>query len=291
MKQPNLFNEIFGRWNVIGPEVMTPGVTKWLCRCECGSERSVEGASLRRGLSTSCGCRQKELATKNVSGMRFGRLVVMDRVGSLRESATWNCLCDCGNSTIQTTKAMVSGNTRSCGCLFNEVRKSSGKANRTHGMSNTRIFSIWNAMRGRCSNANNDDYVNYGGRGIKVCERWDRFENFLHDMGEPEDGMTIDRKDVNGHYEPTNCRWASYTEQARNTRANRMISAFSQSMTLAQWSDETGLNSSTIANRIKRGWPIEKVLTTKPASNAGGKRSSLFTGDKFLVDVVSDVVG
>ena len=140
-------------------------------------------------------------------------------------------------------------------------------------------------------NVNSDDYANYGGRGIKVCERWGKFENFLSDMGEPGTRMTIDRKDVNGDYEPTNCRWATYTEQARNTRANRIISAFSRSMSLAEWSDATGLDTNTISNRIKRGWPVEKTLTTKPGNNAGGKRSTLFTGDKFLVDVVGDVVG
>lgn len=291
MKSIDLLGKTFERWTVIGPKRMIPGGTKWLCRCECGTEREVKSASLRGGLSTSCGCRQKELAVNDITGSRFGRLVVASRAGSTPKHATWKCICDCGNETTLPSTALISGNTRSCGCLLNEARVVAGRANKTHGMSNTSTHKSWAGMKARCNNPNEPAYENYGGRGIRVCERWVSFENFLADMGVAPKGLTIDRKDVNGNYEPGNCRWATDTEQARNTRVNRIICAFGKSMTLADWGDETGLDVSTIETRIKRGWTIEKAMTTKPGKNAGGNRSALFTGDKFLVDVVGDVVG
>lgn len=290
MKSIDLLGMKFERWTVTGPKRMIPGGTKWLCRCECGTEREVKSASLRLGLSTSCGCRQKELAVNDITGTRFERLLVVSRAGSTPRSATWNCVCDCGKQKILPTTALISGNTRSCGCLNKESIAKVGLANKTHGMSCTPTHKSWTHMLGRCRNPNDKAYMNYGGRGISVCDRWSSFENFIADMGEAPKGLTIDRKDVNGNYEPGNCRWATDTEQARNTRVNRIISAFGKTMTLADWGDETGLDASTIETRLKRGWSVEKTLTTKPGNNAGGKRSDLFTGDKFLVDVVGNVV-
>jgi hypothetical protein len=278
----------FNRWTVIGPQRMIPGGTKWMCRCDCGVEREVKSASLRRGLSTSCGCRQREILVKDMVGERYGRLVVKERAGSIRDIAQWLCVCDCGKETRVTGDALRRGNTRSCGCLLNEARKIAGRANKTHGMSYTPTHKSWSAMKGRCSNPKDDSYANYGGRGIKVCDRWNSFENFFADMGEAPSGLTIDREDVNGNYEPSNCRWATDTEQARNTRVNRIINAFGKSMTLADWGDETGLDVETISTRIKRGWTIEKALTTKPGNNAGGKRLNLFVGEKLLLDIVPD---
>lgn len=261
MKLIDITGMKFQRWTVIGPQRLIVGGSKWLCRCECGVEREVKSASLRRGLSTSCGCRQKELAANDITGSRFGRLVVKDRAGSTPNSATWNCVCDCGNTTTLPSTALKSGNTRSCGCLKKESIASIGKKNLTHGKSSTPTYKSWAHMLARCRNPKDARYNDYGGRGVKVCERWDSFGSFLADMGEAPAGKTIDRKDVNGNYEPSNCRWATDTEQARNTRSNRILFAFGEQMTLAAWSEKTGINEETISSRIKRGWTVERSLS------------------------------
>lgn len=128
-------------------------------------------------------------------------------------------LCTCGNYFISIIDSVKRGSTRSCGCLNDKARKETGKKKKTHGMSKTLAYSRWTRMKGRCYNTDNKDYPEYGGRGIKVCDRWlNSFENFLEDMGECPEEMSLDRTDVNGDYEPSNCRWATDAEQAWNQR-------------------------------------------------------------------------
>jgi len=116
-------------------------------------------------------------------------------------------------------------------------------------------------MRQRCQNPNNTKYSHYGGRGIKVCARWEDFANFLADMGEPEAGMTLDRIDVDGDYEPSNVKWASRREQANNRRNNTTLTYAGKTLTAAEWGRVTGLGKHVINNRRRAGWPVEKVLT------------------------------
>ncbi len=155
---------------------------------------------------------------KDIAGQRFGRLVVRERAGSDQfKKATWLCVCDCGGSAILSTGTMRSGNTTSCGCAATESKR----AAKSHGKCRTVEYGAWTGMIRRCeAPAHSKDFPLYAGRGIRVCERWrSSFEVFLADMGpRPGKGWSLDRIDVNGHYEPGNCRWATASQQARNTR-------------------------------------------------------------------------
>lgn len=132
----------------------------------------------------------------------------------------------------------------------------------THGMSNTREYQSWHMMKQRCGNPNATDYKNYGGRGIKVCKRWERFENFFRDMGPRPIGTTLDRINVNKGYSQSNCRWASKKQQERNRRNNLLITHKSKTQCLSAWIDELRISHGTFQARRQDGWPIEKALFT-----------------------------
>lgn len=154
----------------------------------------------------------------NLVNQKFGRLKVMSKSGKNKHGKTlWLCHCECGNTTNVSTSDLRNSHTKSCGCL-NAVRIKSGN-NYRHGKINSPEYGPWTAMRARCHNPNSKAYLNYGGRGIEVCNRWDTFSNFLEDMGpRPTMKHTIERRDVNGNYEPSNCYWLEKIKQARNTR-------------------------------------------------------------------------
>lgn len=135
-------------------------------------------------------------------------------------------------------------------------------------------YSIWKGLRGRCRNKNNPKYKNYGGRGIKVCERWEDFWNFYDDMGKRPEGMSIDRIDVNGDYSPENCRWADTDTQENNRTTTRLVRIGGEVKSVKHWADYYGINTSTVRDRYFRGWDIVKAITT-PArkGNYHGPRS------------------
>lgn len=195
----------------------------------------------------------------DISGQRFGKLVVM-RFSHSQRSAMWECMCDCGNSTIVKCGNLRSGNTTSCGCV---QRAAIGAVRRTHGKSRTREFRIYMAMKHRCENPNSPAYANYGGRGIRVAPEWRHdFAAFLAHLGpRPSKKHSLDRIDVNGNYEPGNVRWATRTEQARNTRANRFLTYNGRTMTLVEWGETTGLGRQVIEARLRYGWSLERALT------------------------------
>ena len=198
-----------------------------------------------------------------LTGARFGRLVVMaqttksEYTKGKRAARFWLCLCDCGKEHTVPTSLLTAGLTRSCGCLGLENRlqncnKGRG-ANATHRMSGSRFYQRWRNIRSRCENKNNPAYPWYGGRGIKVCERWHNFENFLEDMGfPPTPKHHIDRINNDGNYEPCNCRWATCVENMRNTRQNVHILLDGEKKTLRQACDEIGIHSPIVSRKAKK---------------------------------------
>jgi len=202
---------------------------------------------------------------QDLTGKTFSRLFVVGLAGR-NNSGThlWECLCQCGATTSATRGNLKNGHTKSCGCLRMDV---SFQINLKHGHAHkgerTPTYRSWDAMKDRCLRQECEAFKHYGGRGIKICERWlHSFENFLADMGECPPGLTIDRKNNDGNYEPDNCRWADRKTQANNNRRNRIMEFNGERLTASQWADKLGIRSRTILERINNGWGIEKTLTT-----------------------------
>lgn len=202
---------------------------------------------------------------KDIEGEIFGKLAVIGFAGNKNRYGQWFCKCECGNITKVYAISLKSGDTNSCGCIHIDGlvdRVTIHGHSRASGKSST--YTSWNNMVNRCKNPNVPNYSDYGGRGIKVCDRWLKFENFLADMGEKPKRTSIERINNNGDYEPGNCRWATNKEQQNNKRNNRLITFNGKTQTMAQWAEEFCVEMYILSNRINRdGWTIERALTTK----------------------------
>ena len=206
----------------------------WECRCDCGNIVVKRGDALRSGQTLSCGCLAHEAHLKagvnlqrhrvskviDLTGQRFGRLTVIERgPNSPHGSARWYCKCDCGKETLTTTAKLRNGTTRSCGCLGLEHAT---QAKIKHGATHEPLYDVWAAMKRRCYNPNVTGYKYYGGKGVTICDEWRedyaKFKAWAYANGY-EPGLTIDRIDSNGDYEPSNCRWITFAEN--RARAHR----------------------------------------------------------------------
>lgn len=197
-------------------------------------------------------------------GKVFGRLTVIADHGKIKGRRHWKCVCACGTLRIVDGGNLSSGNTQSCGCWQREI---TGESNSTHGHKrggrSSAIYTIWCSMVSRCTNPNADHYLDYGGRGITVCKRWRKFENFLADMGERPSGLSIERRHNDKGYSRANCYWATRTEQNNNKRNNVRIRYKGEVKSLAQWADSLGFSRSTLYHRYERGWGADRMLTQR----------------------------
>jgi hypothetical protein len=201
---------------------------------------------------------------KDWTGQKYNRLTFIQKTQKKkRESILWLCKCQCGNF-IEVIPSMVSiGNTKSCGCLRKELAKINLDAT-AHGMQKTRQYAIWCGIKKRCLNEDSDTYNYYGGRGIKICDKWLTFEGFWEDMKQNySDDLTIDRINVDGDYCKENCRWATRRDQMNNTRRNLVYTVDGITATLKQHCERLQVKYGLVYNRIRRkNWEPEKALKT-----------------------------
>lgn len=198
---------------------------------------------------------------KNLINNKYGSLTVIeynperDHYGKI----LWKCKCDCGTEIIVRGESLISGNTTSCGC--NRINKTK-ETNTIHGNSGSLEYYIWQQMKNRCTNPNAKYYEYYGGRGIKISDRWlNSFENFYADMGpKPTNQHSIDRIDNNGNYEPGNCRWGTKIEQMNNRSNNIIVNYKNKEYTLAEISRTFNINYDLLRQRVNRGWSIIEAI-------------------------------
>lgn len=214
-------------------------------------------------------CNEKPPRVEDLTGQRFGRLIVQGY--SHREKRRdrnqyqhyWICQCDCGNETIVQAVALKNSAhpTRSCGCLLTEILQARG----THRQQPKSLYQCWRNMKNRCTNPNiGRSWKDYGGRGITFCEQWDKFEGFRSWALTSgwETGKQIDRIDVNGNYEPKNCRWVTRREQMQNVRTNHVVVIGKEKGCLIYWAAKLGLSIGAITSRLGRGWSEHDAVTT-----------------------------
>lgn len=201
---------------------------------------------------------------KNETGKKYGKLTVLE-YSHVKRGVHWKCLCDCGNATVVSGHHLRAGTTTSCGCLQRI----------SNGMSGSPVYKVWQAMKTRCYSEKCRHYKNYGARGITVSDRWlESFNHFYKDMGDkPFEGATLERKDNSKGYSKDNCKWATRREQMANTRTSRLLTHNGETKCMSQWASDIGIDTKTLAYRLKQDWTTEKALTTPatPASEAASK--------------------
>ncbi len=208
---------------------------------------------------------------KDLTGQIFSSLKVVNRAPNAKDgSAMWVCLCDCGEQRVVAGTGLRAGRNKSCGC---KSPRFTSERIITHGKSSSRVYLIWRGMLARCSAASKGKTRKlYYEKGITVCDRWQMFENFLADMGEPPESHSIDRIDGTKGYFPENCRWATSKIQANNTVANHIITANGLTMTAAMWAEKTGIKPNTIIYRIRRGWSPEDAVNRDQSQRKTAKK-------------------
>lgn len=249
----------------------------WKCVCDCGNTCITYSGNLTGHHKESCGCLRKGV---DLTGQRYGRLIVVKestpRIRKDRNSVkrVWECKCDCGNTTYVIHESLVSGTTKSCGCLQKEgTPKNPNAITRKYA----RLYKTWHGMKARCNNPNDQHHKDYYDRGIKVCPEWNNsFKVFLEwalSHGYKND-LTIDRIDVNGDYEPNNCRWATNREQQNNRRKTIYIEVYGEKLPATEVCRKYNIKYVTLIARIKKyGFTPEQAVSIEV--RRGGKQSRI----------------
>lgn len=202
----------------------------------------------------------------DLTGRKFGKLTVikLDHKKHYESNGKskgfmyyWLCKCDCGNIKVIRGVSLTTGHTKSCGCLYSSQ----------NNLSKTRLYKILEGIKGRCLYPKNNRYEFYGAKGVSICQEWlDNFQNFYNWAMENgyKDNLTIDRIDINGNYEPLNCRWVDIKTQARNKSNNKLITYNGQTLCVTEWAEILNIKPRVIRDRLRRGWEIERIFTTSP---------------------------
>ena len=218
------------------------------------------------------------------TGIRYGRLIAIKMISNTKP-IYWLCKCDCGNYDNVSSSNLASGAVKSCGCLNKEIITK-------HGLQSSKLYQVHNSMKQRCFNKKDKGYKNYGGRGIIVCNEWSdkekgfiNFYNWAVKNGYQE-GLTIDRIDVNGNYEPSNCRWVTQQKQQLNKRTNRFLKYNGEIKTIKEWSEELNISYKILQYKSKQGLTIQEILKEQEKNNLKKyfKKVTLYykdTGKKF----------
>lgn len=193
-----------------------------------------------------------------LAGQKHNKLTVLEKVGRNEIGVLWSCTCECGNVVVVAATHIKRGRVKSCGCLKVEF----GRNKATHRDTKSKEYTTWCAIKKRCLNPNDSAYKNYGGRGITICDRWrDSYEDFLSDVGRaPSKHYSIDRIDNSGNYEPGNVKWSTMLEQSLNRRNTKYLTYNGTTKTVRECSEATGIPAPTIYNRLRRGWPDERLF-------------------------------
>lgn len=210
---------------------------------------------------------------KDLTGQRFGKLTVIERAENDGKRTQWLCKCDCGKIFAVWSSALISGNTKSCGCAIIEINK---KNFSTHNQSYTRLYRIWANIKTRCTNDKYNRFCDYGGRGITICNEWLEFENFYNwaMSNGYNNTLTIERVNNNANYEPSNCIWTTMAEQSTNKRSNLLFTYKNKTLCLKQWAKELNIDYILLYNRIvKRKWSFDKAITTPLMKNRRNKNA------------------
>lgn len=259
------------------------GSIQWVFRCDCGKEFLAAPYRAISGHKQSCGCMQyKNIVRKDRKkgnrsrcnpeqfvGMKNNKLTVIGCTDQQEKGRVkLHCRCDCGNEVDVLPYQFTKGKVQSCGCR----RKNMWNGHRDipwmekHGLSRTKAYHEWLAIKQRCYNPKAHNYERYGGRGIYMCDEWkdsvEKFAEWVESAGGFRDGLSIDRIDNNGPYAPWNCRFATLKEQQRNQRTNHIIEYNGESHCIAEWAEILGMNYGTLSNRLSKGWSAERALTT-----------------------------
>ncbi len=272
-KRIDLTGMVFGELTVVSINESrgSQGALRWDCQCSCGNMITVQGSNLKSGKTWHCGCKKSIYAHNRIdlTGERRGLLTVLRESPSKGKIAMWECECACGVRVIKSSSYLKNSKNPSCGCANIEISRNNlkiansrpNKRGTSHGMSGSRIYKEWTSMKNRCK-PNYHNHNSYYDIGVIVCEELRKFENFMKwalDAGY-DDALSLDRINVYGIYEPSNCRWITMKEQQNNRRDNIYIKREDETRTLKQWCDALKLPYRTILARHRNGWSEERLF-------------------------------